>query len=226
MNMNRLSFTLVLLLVLMWQWPTVGWTLPLPPSHSMHAQETPQVACLKAVYGDWKKYRGFGADKRKELKKYFECFPSDFKTFNSLAYFGERSMRTPPFYIIGALVDHGFTYISVLLPLTRKIVGKSEYEGKLISLGVGAKFDQLDAPELLQSFIDDELSLDPAGMLQSLSQKAPSEIKTFWRFMVTTDTAPKMEAKLCSTHGSRGLLACKILREVIRKGTLRPPPTC
>lgn len=223
MNTHRLSCTLVLLLILIW--PAASLALPVPSRPAIQAQEPQQVACLKAVYQDWKKHNGFGSDKRTELKKYFGCFPSDFKTYNSVAYFGYKQVG-PYSGVAGALYDHGQGYFD-LLRQTKEVVGETAYEEKLISLSMGATVEadaEYDDTAILEHFIEKELKRAPQSMLQKLSRRTPQEIKTFWRFMVTTDRAPKWQARFCRNSGSRDLLACKILGDLIRNRTLPPPP--
>lgn len=184
-----------------------------------------RVSCLKQVLIDWKNGDSFKSNEMAELRRYFGCFPNDFATFNSLAYFGGRNIRERPYYLTGELLDDSYTYIAVLLPMTRKVVGTDNYEAKLISLGTGAQYD-VDAPGLLSAIIKDQIERDPSGMLRRLSRRRPYKIKVFLRFLLSKESAPQFNTRYCIKGNLTHLQACRILGNLIAKDGLRSPTKC
>ena len=116
------------------------------------------------------------AKKERALIRYFQLFPSDFKTFQQIfGYLRDdegRSLARPP-------VKHtlwGF------LPELKSVIPAKEYYEKMLSVGVGGTWDA-DEVTWLQKHLVEMVTANTKLSLEVLERKSEREIRSFWHFL-------------------------------------------
>lgn len=116
------------------------------------------------------------ADKERALIRYFQIFPSDFKSFQQIfGYLWDergRILAKPP-------IKH--TLYGFLREL-KSVVPAKEYYEKMLGVGVGGVWDA-DEVNYLQFHLREMVVENAQLGLEVLSKKEEKEIRSFWRFL-------------------------------------------
>jgi hypothetical protein len=127
---------------------------------------------IEALKGDFNKAQG--KDSVRYAKMFFDAFPTDFVSFNSIYGYSDKAGPMPLYSLYEKHIGL-FCKINSNQPTT-------EHFSKLIKLGINGHWDA-DAVNALQDCILSHVNETPGLTVTLLKRFKEKEIRSFWRFL-------------------------------------------